>query len=145
MPLPDFENASKWGRWWLSLRMRWRIGVGVGVLLLIGLLFAWLAYGKWALQNKVDSLDDALGAKRDEVATLEARVAGLHRENLHYRELLDPIREKAEQLYPSLERDAAVAQLAKDINDVRELATRDIYKTLTRMALPSANPWLSWV
>ncbi|MEN6574936.1 MAG: hypothetical protein ABFD90_01240, partial [Phycisphaerales bacterium] len=83
----------------------------------------WIRHSAVVLKTDKDSLVQELDRVR-------AREAELHRENLHQKALLDPIRRKSEQLYPSLETDAAVAKLAEDINEVRELATRDLYRPL---------------
>jgi len=48
-----------------------------------------------------------------------------------YRGTFDPIRKKAEQLYPDLEADAAIAKLATDIETVRGLATREDFRPLS--------------
>ena len=69
-------------------------------------------------ERRADDLKD----KKDE----------LHRENLHYKSLFAPIQRKAEELYPELESVAALAKLAKDIEAIRSLVTRDDYKPLNK-------------
>lgn len=91
----------------------------------IAVVWSYFEYGP------VRRLETENKSLREKVGDLRSRNAGLHRENLHYEELLDPIRRKAEQLYPALETDAALAKLVEDVRAVRELATRDTYKPLS--------------
>ncbi len=64
------------------------------------------------------------------IDSLTDRKNELHRENLHLKEMIDPIRKKAELLYPEFETAVAISKLARDIENVRSLATRDVYKPL---------------
>lgn len=124
MSVLDYENMRKWGRWFIG-RPLWLKGVLiVGVIVL---LIGWVCLRGRSIEN-LKSKNERLAG---EIDSLRSRSAELHRENLHYKELLDPIRQKAEQLYPALETDAALAKLAEDIKEVRELAESDTYKPLS--------------
>jgi hypothetical protein len=52
-------------------------------------------------------------------------------ENNRWKLLMDPVERKAKQIYPELESSAAIAKLAKDLEDTRNLATRAEFKPLT--------------
>lgn len=127
----DFENMRRWGRWFVKLPRVLRILVVAWVVVVIVVLI-YSHYGKFqSLKSENRELEQSLRKAQDKIASLRSSNAELHRENLHYKELLDPIRQKAAQLYPALETDAALAKLAEDIETVRELATRDIYRPLS--------------
>ena len=53
-------------------------------------------------------------------------------ENNRWKLLMDPIERKAKEIYPELESSAAIAKLAKDLEDTRNLATRAEFKPLTQ-------------
>jgi cell division protein FtsB len=143
MVLPDYQNVDSWWQWF-KRRPLWLRIVVILVIATLATLFAWqyLSKRSLALENTRLEGDKAslvaenqqLRTDKDSLAqeldTTRTREAELHRENLHQKELLDPIRRKAEQLYPALETDAAVAKLAEDMKQVRDLATRDLYRPL---------------
>lgn len=120
----DFENLRKCGQWFAKLRFGYKVVV---VVLVVGIAVVW-SYFEYGPVRRLEAENKSL---REKDGDLRSRNAELHRENLHYKELLDPIRQKAEQLYPALETDAALAKLAEDIKAVRELAARDKYKPLS--------------
>lgn len=117
--LTDHDNVAKWYNWWRSLT-KWQ-QILVVVILLIGL--------GWWLHSR--SLRKDLNSRESSIVDLRARNAELHRENLHLRALLDPVRIMAQQLYPQMESDAAIAKLAENLEQVRELATSAIYRPLS--------------
>lgn len=82
------------------------------------------------LQKDIKAVQQDLTRSQQDVSTVRARNEELHRENLYYKEILDPIQKKANQMYPELETSAALSRLAKNINKVFNLATRDIYRPL---------------
>lgn len=120
----DFENLRKCWQWFAKLPFGYKVVV---VVLVVAIAVVW-SYFEYGPVRRLETENKSL---REKVGDLRSRNAGLHRENLHYEELLDPIRRKAEQLYPALETDAAVAKLAEDLEAVRELATRDTYRALS--------------
>lgn len=120
----DFENLRKLGQWFANLRFGYKVVV---IVLVVGIAVVWL-YFEYGPVRKLEAENKSL---REKIRDLRSRNAELHRENLHYRELLDPIRQKAEQLYPALDTDAALAKLVEEVRAVRELATRDTYKPLS--------------
>lgn len=77
------------------------------------------------LNKQIRKLETELAQDRDAKAVL-------HRENLHLKKMIDPVKRKAEILYPELETAAAIAKLAEDLQEVRSLATRDVYRPLSQ-------------
>ena len=127
----DYENMRKWWLWFIKLPRERRVVLTIIIIMALG-VYIYFHYGRFqALKVENREMKRDLQKAMEEVASLRSRNAELHRENLHYKELLDPIRQKAEQLYPGLETDAALAKLAKDVNTVRKLATRDVYRPLS--------------
>jgi hypothetical protein len=92
--------------------------------------YLWL-YIKF-LTEKIEKLESKNKEYTEEISSLRSKNAELHRENLYLKGIIDPIRKKAEQLYPELETVAALAKISKDIDDVRILATKDIYRPPTQ-------------
>ncbi len=92
-----------------------------------GLLGLWLGSclqsGK--LQEKVDRLTE-------QSTDLKEKSAELHRELPYYKNLVAPLEQRAQQLYPELETAAALAKLADDVQTVRALANQDKYKPLSQ-------------
>jgi hypothetical protein len=68
---------------------------------------------------------------RREIAEIKSRAEKPHWENIHCEELLEPFRNKAEQLYPELETDVAVAKLTENLEAVGRPSPRDMYKPLS--------------
>jgi hypothetical protein len=66
-----------------------------------------------------------------ELATLRHENQNLVVENNRLKIVLDPVERKAKELYPDLEASAAISKLAKDLEDVRNLATRVEFKPLS--------------
>ncbi len=132
MPLPEYDNAAKWGNWLRGLP--WWIKVLLGIAVTASTTF--FIYERFgpvrALQKENQRLLSEFKQSESDVVALRDRKDELHRENLHLRELIDPIQKKAELLYPELETVAAIARLAEDLQDVRSLATRDVYKPLAQ-------------
>lgn len=132
MGIPDYDQAAKWYQFYRQLP-RWGKVVVVAVGSVILCVAMYLFYVKYeGLHSENAKLRNALEQKDADINRLNLEKAELHRENLHSKELLDPIRRKAEQLYPELEIDAAFAKLVEDIETVRQLAVRDIYRPLSK-------------
>jgi hypothetical protein len=94
--------------------------------------------GCWKVSVENSQLNARLSATNELTHTQEAQLATLRHENQNlvvensrYRTLMNPIERKAKELYPELETSAAVAKLAKDLDDTRNLATRGQFKPLS--------------
>jgi len=139
MSLTDYENLRKFWRRFIELP-RWLQVALVVAILALGGVYSWQYFSKRSIvaeNGRLKADMDALSRENKQLRTdkdsivqeldgVRAREAELHRENLHQKELLSPI----VKLYPTLETAAAVAKLAEDIERVRELATRDLYRPL---------------
>lgn len=131
MSLTDHDNAVKW---WDSFRRLpfWKQLIIIVVVIVVGAGYLYLWFGPMrTLKQSNSRLINELSQAQAEVTTLRDKKGELHRENLHLKELLDPIRKKAELIYPELETAAAIAKVAQDVQDVRSLATEDRYKQLS--------------
>ncbi len=132
------ENFRKFRQGFAELRFWYMVVV---VFLVAGILFVWL-YFKYGPVRRLEAENESL---RGEIVELSSRAESLHGkiaelkslnaephwENLHCEELLEPVRSKAEQLYPELETDAAVAKLAENLDTVRKPSPRDMNKPLS--------------
>jgi hypothetical protein len=132
MGIPDYDQVAKWYQLYRRLPGWGKVVViGLGVVTLCAAMYVF--YVKYdGLRSENTELRNAREQKDAEINRLNLEKAELHRENLHYKELLDPIQRKAGQLYPELEVDAALAKLTQDIETVRQLAVRDIYRPLSK-------------
>lgn len=130
MGLPEYDNVSKWAAFFRRLPFWLKAAI---ILCVVVVLSIWL-YAKFGpiqelKQDKAD-LETSLARAKSEISDLRDRKNELHRENLHLKEIFNPVQRKAEQLYPELETAAAIAKLAEDLETVRSIATRDVYKPL---------------
>lgn len=117
---------------WVRRLPFWVKTIVVAALVAFGAVYLYSRFGPIReLRRKNERLEGSLVQAQAETTTLRDRKDELHRENLHLKELIDPIQKKAELLYPELETAAAIAKLAVDLQDVRSLATRDVYKPLS--------------
>lgn len=132
MAIPEYDNAAKWIAFFRSLP-RWQKTISIVIVaLILGILFyVWLVPMR-TLRNENAQLKSDLSEAQKEIVTIRDKKDELHRENLHLQELIDPIRKKAELLYPEMETVAAIAKLSEDLQNVRSLATRDVYKPLIK-------------
>jgi len=139
MPIPDYDNAVKWGTLFRKLTKYQKI-IAIIIVFLIGGIAFYLWLGPYrSLKEKyklsADNLtktQNALTQAKEEIGSLRDKNAKLHRENLHLQGLIDPIKKKAELLYPEMETAAAIAKLSQDLQDVRSLAMRDVYRPLSK-------------
>ena len=130
MSIPEYDNISKWAAFFRRLPF-WLKTITVVALIAVVTIYLYSRFGPArAFQKDNARLKASLSQSQAEVAALRDKKDELHRENLHLKELIDPIQKKAELLYPELETAAAIAKLAEDVQDVRSLATRDVYKPL---------------
>ena len=124
MQIPDFENAMKWREFWSKFSFRRKF---VYVILIIAFVFLFLF-----LFVHYRGLGQKNSELKDEVAKLQTEKAELHRENLHLKEMVGPIQEITKRLYPDLETMSAIAKLTKDMENVRALVTREVYRPLAK-------------
>jgi len=131
MSITEYDNAAKWAKFYKSLPRWLKSSVIIGI---IAILSIW-GYRQWGpvrqLKSANTDLKKKLESTESELAALRDTKNELHRENLHLKELIDPVQRKAEILYPELETAAAMAKLAEDLHEVRSLATRDVYRPLS--------------
>lgn len=130
MSITEYDNVAKWVKFFKGLPWWPRSIIIIGI---VGFLSIW-GYCQWGpvrqLKSDNSDLKNKLAIIKGELATVRDTKNELHRENLHFKELIDPIQRKAELLYPELETAAAITKLAEDLQEVRSLATRDVYKPL---------------
>ena len=132
MAIPEYENAAKWAAFFRSLPLIQKVILIVIAVFIMGIiLFFWLGPMR-TLQNENLQLKTDLSEAQKEIATLRDKKDELHRENLYYKNMIEPLQKKAEELYPELEAAAALAKLSEDLETVRSLATRDVYKPLNQ-------------
>ncbi len=132
MAIPEYDNAAKWAAFFRSLPVRQKIIISIIVALILGIfLYFWLGPMR-TLRNENAQLKTDLSEAQKVIVTIRDKKDELHRENLHLQELIDPIKKKAELLYPEMETAAAIAKLSEDLQNVRSLATRDVYKPLIK-------------
>ena len=128
------ENFKKWRRGFAQAHLLYLVAV---ILLIAGIVFVWLYFK----HGPVSRLQAENTSSQEEIVKLKSHNEKLHEENLqilHYKDLLDPIRRKAKQLYPELGPDTAIAMLAEDVKTLQEPgahergpAPRDMYKPLS--------------
>lgn len=132
MNMVDFENFSKWLNFYKRLPLFLR---SIILILVIGLLSIWLYLQFGPLRNlKRENKNLKLKLENTQVRLndITDKKNELHRELLHYKELMNPFQRKAEQLYPELEVSAALSKLAEDLNTVKKIATAGFYKSLSK-------------
>jgi hypothetical protein len=130
MPVPEYDNLAKWAAFFRRLPL-W---LKTCAIVLIVAVVSMLAYDRFGpireIKSRNESLQNNLDEAKSEISKLRDQKNELHRENLHLKGIMAPIQKKAELLYPELETAAAIAKLAEDLEMVRTLATRDVYKPL---------------
>lgn len=130
MPLPEYDNLAKWAAFFRRLPF-WLKACAVILIVAVVAIWAYTRFGPLRdLKSRIDSLQSNLDQAKTQISELTERKNELHRENLHMKDIMAPIQKKAELLYPELETASAMAKLAEDLETVRTLATRDVYKPL---------------
>ena len=142
MDIPSYDNAEKWCGFFKQLPPNWKtISTSIIFLLFLGLVL-WNEFSRIPkLNEKISSFDknynelriqkdDEIRRKNDLITSIREDYNKIHAENLHLKEIQDPIRRKAEQLYPQLEINAAISKILEDIEKVEYLATRDQIRPL---------------
>ena len=124
-----YDELVKW-RWGVaSWRLRFKVVLGFFIL-------GTACYGLSQfvviprLNDTIAGLNGALEKKDEEIASLRHENQKLYATNLHLQEMVAPLERKARELYPNLESSAAIAELARSINVVRELATRNEFRAV---------------
>jgi hypothetical protein len=132
MSIPEYDNAAKWATFFRRLPFWLKALLGMAVIVAVA-IFLYARFGPIReLQRENLSLKNGLSQAQSEISSLRDKKDELHRENLHLKELIDPIKKKAELIYPEMEAAAAIAKLAENLQNVRSLATRDVYKPLAQ-------------
>jgi predicted RNase H-like nuclease (RuvC/YqgF family) len=132
MSIPEYDNAAKWAAFFRRLPFCLKALLGMALIVAVA-IFLYARFGPIGeLQRENLSLKNNLSQAQSEISSLRDKKDELHRENLHLKELIDPIKKKAELLYPEMETATAIAKLAEDLQNVRLLATRDVYKPLAQ-------------
>ena len=131
MSLTEYDNTAKWASFFHS-RSR---GLKISVVVVAAVVAAIWGYSRFGPIRELKAENQSLKAKLDQAiserAAMMDRKNELYAETLYLKGILDPVQKKATLLYPELETAAAVARLAGDLQDVRALATRDVYKPLS--------------
>jgi len=132
MSLSEYDNLAKWAT--LFRRMPFWLKACVVILVIsIVSIWAYIQFGPFRqLQSENTRLKNEIAVVERRANDLKDKKDELHRENLYYKNLVAPLQKKAEELYPELESAAALAKLARDLETVRSLATRDVYKPLSQ-------------
>lgn len=112
----EYDNIKKWWDAFAKLPKRKKIPIVFIILIGIATLI-------WWNQHRISQKNEVISSLRFENEKLQ-------RENLHLKEIINPIEQKAKELFPELETSAAMAKISEDIEKVRALATRDIYQPL---------------
>ena len=86
--------------------------------------------GAWHYGRKLDQQKDIASVHREE--NLQATIDELAQGSRALQDKLDPFLELASSRYPDLALEAALRRLQGDLEEVRELATRDIHKPLSQ-------------
>lgn len=132
MAIPEYDNAAKWATFFRSLPLKQKVILSIAVILIMGVLvYFWLGTMR-GLQKENTQLKNDLSRAENEIVKLRDKKDELHRENLYYKNIIEPLQKKAEKLYPELEAAVALAKLSEDLETVRSLATRDVYKPLNK-------------
>ena len=112
----EFDNIKKYKDAFFKLPKK--VKIPIVIIILVG-ISVWI----WRTQCNI-------AKKNEEISALRFENEKLQRENLHLKEIVNPLEQKAKELYPELETSTALAKLSEDIETVRALATRDIYRPL---------------
>ena len=142
MSIFDYDNVSKYLAWYSRLPRWLKVILPITLALIIFLYMKFVPVRK--LENENDGLTSSLTETKSELSKVESELSRaeseisnlrdrkdeLHRENLHLKEINDAIQKTAEQLHPELDTVTAIAKLAEDLEIVRSLATRDVFKPL---------------
>lgn len=132
MAIPEYDNAVKWVTFFRGLPRGLKVILSIVVILII-VSFVYIWFGPIRdLQYENSQLSTDLAEAQREIASLRDKKNELHRENLNFKDLMDPIQRKAKFIYPEMETAAAIAKLSDDLQNVRSLATRDVYKPLVK-------------
>jgi hypothetical protein len=100
------------------------------------LLIVVLIFGIWpwisarSLHQQVNSLTQDNQKLGTEIGDLRFENERLHRDNLHLQETYDPLRRAVIETYPKLELTAAIAQLLRDMEDVKQRVSKSTYREL---------------
>jgi hypothetical protein len=130
MSVPEYDNIAKWAALFRRMPL-WLKAIVVVSTISIASIWVYMQFGPIRqLQSENARLQSELAATDRKANDLKDKKDELHRENLYYKTLVTTIQKKAEELYPELESAAALAKLAEDIQTVRSLATKDLYKPL---------------
>ena len=130
MVVPEYDNLAKWATFFNKMPFWLKACVVILVISVVS-IWAYIQLGPIRqLQSDNAQLKNDVAAAERRADDLKDKKDELHRENLYYKNLIAPLQKKAEELYPELESATALAKLAKDIETVRSLATRDVYKPL---------------
>jgi hypothetical protein len=130
MPIPEYENIAKWLAFFRRLPV-WLKTLAIATVVITGGIILYDRFGPIReLRKENQNLMNDLSQAQTEIGTLRDKKNELYLENLHLKELIDPIQKRAELLYPELESAAAIAKLTDDLQNVRSLATQDVYKPL---------------
>ena len=157
MAIPEYDNVKKWGNFFRGLPF-WLKGLIVGGIVSVAAIWLYTQFGPMRqLKKENKEIRSKLSQAETEISTLRDRKDELHRENIHLKDLIAPIQRRAEQLYPEMETAAAIAKLSEDLELLRSLATKDVYRPLAdknlrqlivslealHQAYPSISPYFS--
>jgi len=132
MAIPEYDNAAKWAVSIRSLPLMQKV-----IIIVIAVFIMWIGLYFWlgpmrTLQKDNSQLKTDLSEAQNKIASLKDKKDELHRENLYYKNIVEPLQRKAAELYPRLKVDAALEKLSENLATVRSLATRDVYKPLNK-------------
>lgn len=74
--------------------------------------------------------DEKIKIKDEELSSLRHENSKIHQENLHLKEIIEPIRKIAADFYPHLEISVAVARLSQEIKELRKRVSEDDFHPL---------------
>lgn len=126
-----YDELMKW-RWGVATwRSRFKIILGIFILGTAYSLFSKLTIIPH-LEKENALLNKHIQERDVEIASLRHENQKLYANNLHLQEMTAPFVRKAQEAYPELELAAAMVKLSKDLDDVRQLAERDVFRPFSQ-------------
>ncbi len=131
MDLPSYDNYEKWKKHFAGLLKRSKNRVLLGIVL-VGIICGYFALYRPVKEAKANAekKEEEIRGYTKTIGDLRFELQSLRSSNATYEIILDPVRRIAREVHPEMETAAAVAELGKDLQEVRALATRDVFRAL---------------
>ncbi len=124
-----YEELLKWRLGVATWRLRFKVLLGIFIL---GTSCYAISQSVVipSFKEKIAGLNELISARDEEIASLRHENQKLYANNLHLQEMVAPFERRAQEMYPDLKAAAAIAELAKGLDTVRQLATRDVFRSI---------------